>query len=172
MSTLLTLSVVIVTCTGTWVRLPAAFGSVSDTTTVIVAALDPLLPELGPLEFEPLADDEDDEEDEEDVAVLTEEITPVVTDPSGRVTETLLPTATSVCMEASRFIVTTGVSELPVSTVAPAAAEPPGTAPVPSPVIWIAPGRNTACPSGRVPVWVSPRCACSSPSAYAVSPLK
>ena len=104
--------------------------------------------------------------------MLIWEITPGVTDPSGSVTETLLPTATSVCSEASRSIVTTGVSELPVSTVAPAAAEPPGTAPVPRPVTWIAPGRNTAWPSGSVPVSVSPRCACSSPSAYAVSPLK
>ena len=100
------------------------------------------------------------------------EITPGVISPSGSVIDTLSPTATSVCIEASRSIVTTGVSELPVSTTDPAVAAPPGTVPVPSPVTWIAPGRNTAWPSGSVPVTLSPRCACSSPSAYAVSPLK
>ena len=104
--------------------------------------------------------------------MLIWEITPGVTDPSGSVIETLLPTATSLCSEASRSIVTTGVSELPVSTTAPAAADPPGTAPVPRPVTRIALGRNTAWPSGSDPVTVSPRCDCSSSSAYAVSPLK
>ena len=146
---------VIVTSTGAWFRCPAALGSVSDTSTVIVAAPDPL-PLPFPFPF-PFPDEDDDEEDELEATVLIWEITPGVADPSGSVIETLLPTATSLCSEASRSIVTTGVSELAVSTTDPAAADPPGTAPVPRPVTWIALGRNTAWPSGSDPVSRQPQ---------------
>ena len=62
-------------------------------------------------------------------------------------------------------MVTTGVVEEAVSTTDPGAAVPPGTVPVPRPVISAADGKNTAWPRPRIPVWVTPRCACSTSSA-------
>ena len=115
----------------------------------------------------------DDEDDEDDVATFdTCVITPGVTAPSGSVTATLSPALTSPCSEASRSIVTTGVTDVAVSTTEPAVAGAPGTTPVPSAFTCAGPGRNTAWPSGSVPVTASPRCNCRRSSAYAVSPEK
>ena len=156
---------VIVTSTGAWFRCPAAFGWVSETSTVIVAPLPDPLPEPFP---GPAPDDEGDDVATFDTCVIA----PGVTAPSGSVTATLSPAVTSPCSEASRAIVTTGVTDVAVSTTEPAVAGAPGTTPVPSAFTCAGPGRNTTSPSGSVPVTASPRCNCSRSSAYAVSPEK
>ena len=91
--------------------------------------------------------------------------TPGVVRPSGSVMLTGSPSFTSDCMAGSSWMVTTGVVEVAVSTTTPAVAGPPSTVLVPSPVISARPGRNTAWPSGRVPVTVRPSLACSSSTA-------
>ncbi len=81
-------------------------------------------------------------------------------DQPGRVIEqpdrlvvTLSPALISPCWLASRFMVTTGVVEVAVST-APPAGEPSDP---PTSLTRSAAGSNTACPNGRFPVTGSPR---------------
>ena len=83
----------------------------------------------------------------------TEDTTPGVTAPSGRVTATLSPGLISACWAASRLIVTTGVTEVAVMIV-PEAAAPSDAS---SFVTRSAAGLNTTWPSGRLPVTGRPR---------------
>ena len=112
------------TVTGAWSRVPATDGCVSVTVTWIVALL--AVP---------------------DATVPTEEIFPGVLAPSGSVTVTASPTATSVSWAVLSGIVTTCWSEVAAST-GPAAGPPrlPSTL-----VTRIAAGSNTTDPSGSDP---------------------
>src|SRR5262249_45772104 len=141
-STLDTLPVVISTVTGAWFSFPAAFGWVSETSTVTVADVpvpeppepelpEPELPEPAAPESEP----DDEEEDDEEATRLICEITPGVTLPSGSVMLTWSPSLTSDCWAASRSMVTTGVVEDAVSTCDPGVAGPPSAAVLPRAVI-------------------------------------
>src|SRR5262249_40216481 len=134
---LLTLAVVIDTVTGAWSRVPAAFGWVSLTRTVTVG----VVPRVA--------------------TVPTEDTTPGVVWPVGRVTVTLSPAFTCDCCAASRATVTPRCVEVAANNV-PAAGAPRLAEMA---VTRIADGRNTAWPSGRVPVWSRPRWACSCCSA-------
>ena len=130
-------AVVIATVTGAWSRPPAARGCFNVTVTVTFGLLPP-------------------------VATLpTEDTTPGVTRPSGRVIITVSPAFTSDCCAASSAMVTTCRAEVAAST-APAAGAP---RPAGTVVTRIADGKNTACPSGRVPVCGRPSRACSLSSA-------
>src|SRR5262249_56542875 len=122
-------AVVIDTVTGAWSRAPAAFGWFRMTVTVMVG----LLPVVATLP--------------------TEDTTPGVTRPVGRVIITLSPAFTSDGCAASRAMVTTRRAEVAANT-GPAAGAPRLAGIV---VTRIADGTNTAWPSGSVPV-------CSRPS--------
>jgi len=103
--------------------------------------------------------------------LLTDDTTPRVVEPFGRVTLTGCPACTSLCRLASRSMVTTGVVDDAVRTTDPDAAAPPSTVFVPYPVTSIAPGRSTTAPRSSDPVWVSPSLACSNSIPQAVSAL-
>src|SRR5258707_1723635 len=125
------------TVTGAWSRVPAAPGSVSVTCTGIVVA--GFCPDPGVVV----------------ATVPTEETTPGVVAPSGRVMLTVSPALTSDWSEASSGTVTTCRSDVAASTG-------PEPGPPRLPVTWLtrsACGSNTTCPKDRVPGGLAtPRC--------------
>jgi signal transduction histidine kinase/DNA-binding CsgD family transcriptional regulator len=119
-----TLSAVMYTVTGASSRLPAADGSVSFTVTGIVALLP--VPEA---------------------TVPTEEIVPGVVSPSGSVTDTASPTATSDSSDVSSAMLTTCWSEV-AEKIGPDAGPPRLASTL---VTRTAVGSNTTDPSGSDP---------------------
>src|SRR5580658_6489053 len=115
--------------------------------TLIVAAELPELPEL--FELSEL-DDPELLPDGAAAAVPTEVTTPGVALPSGKTTATRAPGVTSGCWVASTWAVTCLVLEVACSTAAPGWAGVPSVAD--TLLTLSAVGRNTACPSGRLPV--------------------